>query len=87
MIKIIPNTYSRRSFLQVGALAPLGLSLPALYASESRPSVARAKSVILIFLGGGISHHDSFDPKPDAVEDNSRRIYHQVGTKTANAWG
>jgi hypothetical protein len=29
---------------------------------------ARAKSVILVFLGGGISHHDSFDPKPDAVE-------------------
>jgi hypothetical protein len=69
MIKIIPNTFSRRSFLQVGALAPMGLSLPALYASERRPSVARAKSVILIFLGGGISHHDSFDPKPDAVEE------------------
>jgi hypothetical protein len=29
----------------------------------------RAKSVLLVFLGGGISHHDSFDLKPDAVEE------------------
>src|SRR4029450_13051371 len=27
---------------------------------------ARAKSIILVYLGGGISHHDSFDPKPEA---------------------
>jgi hypothetical protein len=27
---------------------------------------ARAKSVLLVYLGGGLSHHDSFDPKPDA---------------------
>ena len=29
----------------------------------------RAKSVILIFLGGGMSHHDTFDPKPDATPE------------------
>jgi len=61
---------ARRDFLRVGALAPLGLSLPQLLASEkAAASRARAKSVILVFLGGGISHHDSFDPKPDAVEE------------------
>lgn len=60
---------SRRDFLRIGALAPLGLSLPQLLASEKAAAgKARAKSVILVFLGGGISHHDSFDPKPDAVE-------------------
>ncbi|MFT5123759.1 MAG: hypothetical protein ACI9TH_001781 [Kiritimatiellia bacterium] len=73
MLKISPNAarlVNRRSFLQAGALAPLGLSLPTLYAAENRSSKnARAKSVILIFLGGGISHHDTFDPKPDAVEE------------------
>ena len=30
---------------------------------------ARAKSVILVYLGGGISHHDTFDLKPDAPEE------------------
>ena len=61
---------SRRDFLRIGALAPLGLSLPQLLASEKAAAgKARAKSVILVFLGGGISHHDSFDPKPDAVEE------------------
>lgn len=60
---------SRRDFLRIGALAPLGLSLPQLLASEKAAAGnSRAKSVILVFLGGGISHHDSFDPKPDAVE-------------------
>src|SRR5205807_6231888 len=30
---------------------------------------ARAKSVLLVYLGGGLSHHDSFDLKPDAPEE------------------
>ena len=63
---------SRRDFLRVGALAPLGLSLAQLLSAErtfGASSKARAKSVILVYLGGGISHHDSFDPKPDAVEE------------------
>lgn len=59
---------SRRDFLRVGGLG--ALSLPLLLkaeaaAAEKRPK-ARAKSVLLVFLGGGISHHDTFDPKPDA---------------------
>ena len=63
---------SRRDFLRIGALAPLGLSLSQLLSSEramASGSKARAKSVILVYLGGGISHHDSFDPKPDAIEE------------------
>ena len=64
---------SRRDFLRLGALAPLGLSLPSLLASDQARAVvgapaARAKSVILVYLGGGISHHDTFDLKPDAME-------------------
>ncbi len=72
---------SRRDFLRVGALAPLGLSLPALLAAQQAGAATamatasggrrgpRAKSVLLVFLGGGISHHDTFDPKPDAVSE------------------
>src|SRR5262245_49307754 len=60
----------RRDFLRVGAVGALGL--PAWAGTEAGPyradgaRRARAKSCILVFLGGGISHHDSFDPKPDA---------------------
>jgi hypothetical protein len=61
------NGLSRRDFLRVGALAPVGLSLANVLASQT--SSARAKSVILVFLGGGLSHHDSFDLKPDAPEE------------------
>jgi hypothetical protein len=63
---------SRRDFLRVGALAPLGLSLTDLLAARANAGTAapaRAKSVLLVFLGGGLSHHDSFDMKPDAVEE------------------
>src|SRR5436309_6278640 len=56
---------SRRGFLRVGAAG--GLALPALLrAGEGARHRPRAKSVILVYLGGGLSHHDSFDPKPDA---------------------
>lgn len=68
------NGQTRRDFLRVGALGALGLSLPTLLAADQIRTRAnlgapRAKSVILVFLGGGISHHDSFDMKPDAMEE------------------
>ncbi len=56
---------SRRDFLRVGALG--ALSLPALLRAEaSAASAKQLRSVLLVYLGGGLSHHDSFDPKPDA---------------------
>jgi hypothetical protein len=62
---------TRRDFLRVGGLG--ALALPAVLRAEARaagkPQAARAKSVILVFLGGGLSHHDSFDLKPEAPED------------------
>ena len=59
---------SRRDVLRVGAVGALGLTLPAVLRAEAAGAArtARAKSVLLIFLGGGLSHHDSFDPKPEA---------------------
>ena len=63
---------SRRDLLRVGTLAPLGLSLSqflALQSVQADGGRARAQSVLLVYLGGGLSHHDSFDLKPEAPEE------------------
>jgi hypothetical protein len=58
---------SRRHFLRVGALGALGLGLPDLLrARAAAGSPGEEVSCILLWLQGGISHIDSFDPKPDA---------------------
>src|SRR5262245_48275931 len=59
---------SRRSFLRVGGLATLGLSLSGyLRLQASQPGRDRKSiSCILLWMQGGPSHHDSFDPKPEA---------------------
>jgi Protein of unknown function (DUF1501) len=58
---------NRRDFLKVGALTGLGLSLPSLLASKARAGAAHPDvNCILIWTVGGTSHHDTFDPKPNA---------------------
>src|SRR5690349_8925622 len=58
----------RRAFLKVGALAGLGLSLPTLLASKARAAASQPDvNCILIWTLGGTSHHDTFDPKPNAA--------------------
>jgi uncharacterized protein (DUF1501 family) len=58
---------SRRWFLQTGVAGIAGLSMPALLrrraAGDTRPGADR-KAVILIWLSGGPSHIDTWDPKP-----------------------
>jgi uncharacterized protein (DUF1501 family) len=67
------STTSRRSFLSVGALTGLGLTLGDYFQRQAKAEQkhydfieAKAKSVIHIFLPGGISHQETFDPKPYA---------------------
>jgi len=58
---------SRRSFLQVGSLAVGGLTLPQLFQAEAQAkSPKRHKSVIMVYLSGGLAHQDTFDLKPSA---------------------
>jgi hypothetical protein len=59
---------SRRAFLRAGTLGAFGLSLAEYFGLREAQGAppARAKSVLLIYAMGGISHHDSFDPKPGA---------------------
>jgi hypothetical protein len=49
--------------------------------STSRGTVGRAKSVIYVFLSGGLAQHDSFDLKPDAPED-IRGEFKPIATRT-----
>src|SRR5579871_2332415 len=60
----------RRAFLKIGSLALGGFSLPALLAARTRAAEARRpltdKSVIFLFMHGGPSQVETFDPKMSA---------------------
>lgn len=79
---------ARRDFLRVGGLTFGGLMLAdalRLRAAEtppagSRPRLAKAKSGILLWLPGGPSHFETFDPKPNAPSD-IRGPYGTISTK------
>jgi Protein of unknown function (DUF1501) len=60
---------SRRSFLQIGSLAMGGLSLPALLQAQERTGRSSHKAVIMVYLSGGLSHHDTFDLKMEAPRE------------------
>jgi hypothetical protein len=65
---------NRRGFLSVGVLAGAGLTLPQLLRTQAayadlkdyKSHEATAKSIIHIYLPGGMAHQESFDPKPFA---------------------
>ncbi len=64
---------SRRSFLEAGALSLLGLGMSDVLRAETIAKAAgrkvREKSVIFIWLPGGMSHLESYDMKPDAPSE------------------
>lgn len=59
---------SRRAFLKVGVLGGLGLTLGDYFQLQAHAAGPgpKAQSVIFVFLSGGMSHIDTFDPKPYA---------------------
>ncbi len=66
----ISGPLSRREAISAGVLGAGGLMLSDSLAPKLRAApVARAKSVIQIWMWGGPSHLDTFDPKPDAGPD------------------
>lgn len=82
--------YSRRELLRIGGSTLLGLSLPNLLRNERAaaqeeqryggPGFGKAKHVIMIYLQGGPSHLDLWDPKHD-VPDNVRSAFKAIDTK------
>lgn len=82
---------TRREFLKVGVLSGLGLTLGdyfrALDARAQEAAVTpRAESCIFIFLAGGLSHVDTFDPKPYAPIEYRGELG-AVNTNTGEVFG
>ena len=72
--KCLGPTVGRRSFMQVGAVGALGLTLGDYFKLQAAEAAApvpakkgpKAESIIHIFLPGGMAHQESWDPKPFA---------------------
>lgn len=66
------NRFSRRNLLTVGAIGGIGLTLTDFFRMRQAQADQKnyqskegtAKSVIFIFMPGGMAHQESFDPKP-----------------------
>ncbi|MBM79510.1 MAG: hypothetical protein CMJ78_02815 [Planctomycetaceae bacterium] len=76
--------FNRRTAIQAGAIGMMGMN----HLSALRDAVAdtnttkRHRSVIYIFLSGGLSQHESFDMKPHAP-DKIRGEFNPISTSTA----
>lgn len=79
---------TRRDVMRIGMSSMLGLSLPMLLNRPAagslprldRPGWGRAKSVIMVYLQGGPSHIDLWDPKEN-VPDNVKSVFAPISTK------
>jgi hypothetical protein len=60
---------SRRDFLHAGAIAPLGLTLTELNRAKAAGDKDTDVNCIMLFLVGGPSQLDTWDPKPKAPEE------------------
>ncbi|WP_437194543.1 DUF1501 domain-containing protein [Planctomicrobium sp. SH527] len=64
-----PGPLSRREFMNIGLTGFAGLSWPGLLRLRAESGITSNKektAVILVWLPGGLSHLDTFDPKPDS---------------------
>ncbi len=62
---------ARRDMLRVGSLSLAGTLLPAAWPIRALAATAprKVESVIYLWMGGGVTHIDSLDPKPQAPEE------------------
>jgi len=99
---MFPTLYTRRELLATSGLGFASLALPALLADSTRATdrttdplapraphfPAKAKRVIHLFMNGGPSHVDTFDPKPALDKYHGKAIPNTLRTerKTGAAW-
>ena len=80
--QMIHSGWSRREILQAGTLGLMGLSIADVARMRAEtPTPLRPRAVIFVFLTGGLSQHESFDPKPDAPAD-VRGTFDPIATRT-----
>ena len=84
---------SRRDILRVGGSGALGLTLGSMFQLQAQaaekgagggPGWGKAKSIIMVYLQGGPSHIDLWDPKEN-VPDNVRGPFKAIPTKVDGA--
>jgi hypothetical protein len=81
---------TRREFLRLGGSSALGLALPQLLAAREQPArqghrFGRAKSCIILWMTGGPSQHETWDPKPDAAAE-VRGPFRPISTRIPGIW-
>jgi uncharacterized protein (DUF1501 family) len=71
--RLATQLWSRRDVLRVGSISVAASLAPSAAALAARSGAAAggasARSVILLWMAGGVTHIDSLDPKPDAPEE------------------
>lgn len=82
--------FGRRDFLKVGTLALTGLTLADWFqlkaygqTTTAPAKSATARSVIMLWMGGGPPHTDTFDPKPQAGEDYTGPLRRPIATNVS----
>jgi len=73
---------TRRDFLKIGSLGLASLTLPQLFAAKASAGgshFVKDKSVVLLFLQGGPTHIETFDPKMTAPQE-TRAMFGEVKT-------
>src|ERR1700688_1833710 len=85
----LPTPLSRREMLRASALGFGSIALAGMMAEQQSVANAfgslthhraRAKNVIFCFMDGGVSHVDSFDPKPKLYEVDNRPLLDSQNT-------
>src|SRR6478752_449767 len=70
--QISGSALPRRPFLRMGLGGFVGMTLPDLFrqrAQAALPSPSRRSSIIVVWLHGGASHLETYDPKPEAPSE------------------
>jgi hypothetical protein len=70
---------SRRDVLRVGAMSVAATAVPASLLQAAATGKGKATSVIYLWMAGGVTHIDSFDPKPNAPTE-IRGILEDIAT-------
>jgi len=82
-VSICPGPIKRREFLRIGLSGFATLSLPGLFELRARAATEQPKArtaVILVWLRGGASHLETYDPKPDAPSE-FRGVFSPISTR------